>query len=557
MKISVDMSLCGRLVAAVACVLLGACGGTASTDTVVTDDIAEVRELIADRSFGAGVALSPLSVETVTSGGGFAATNVDTLHFGDSNGPTAWQMCQWWSRYDLGGTPAVRTTEGTCYANAGKRVMRRDDGTLLLEVLGSAEYDAPRRDGEAWPHLLVQQDFDPAPVVGAMSSLTLSMNLRVAYCRNAMESGYDEALHTVQAPFYLHLRNTNRSSEDYGKALWVGIPTFDYRYERLAATESVHWDTGTATYIYTVPPRSIWGDISFHDGRWHAVCRDILPAVRRALEAMRERGELTHSSADDMAVTGMNFGWEVPGTFDAAMEVRGMSLLAAMRRTEPVRVCLATTMGDIVLELDDRTPRHRDNFAALVREGYYDSLLFHRVIGDFMIQGGDPRTRTVSGAEFDVEGPETGERRYWESIPAEIRFPELYHRRGVLAAAREGDDVNPERRSSRTQFYIVWGRRMDDAALEATQERVRRQLGEWFYYPDSVREAYRTVGGTPHLDGAYTVFGHVVEGMETLEAIQRTPTDSLDRPIEDVRILRARIVGADGRADDKDNGQND
>lgn len=133
-------------------------------------------------------------------------------------------MCQWWSRYDLGGTPAVRTTEGTCYANAGKRVMRRDDGTLRLEVLGSAEYDAPRRDGEAWPHLLVQQDFDPAPVVGAMSSLTLSMNLRVAYCRNAMESGYDEALHTAQAPFYLHLRNTNRSSEDYGKALWGRYP---------------------------------------------------------------------------------------------------------------------------------------------------------------------------------------------------------------------------------------------------------------------------------------------------------------------------------------------
>ena len=94
------------------------------------------------------------------------------------------------------------------------------------------------------------------------------------------------------------------ASEDYGKALWVGIPTFDYRYERLAAEESVHWDTGTATYIYTVPPRSICGDISFHDGRWHAVCRDILPAVKRALEAMRERGELTHSSADDMAVTG-------------------------------------------------------------------------------------------------------------------------------------------------------------------------------------------------------------------------------------------------------------
>lgn len=160
-----------------------------------------------------------------------------------------------------------------------------------------------------------------------------------------------------------------------------------------------------------------------------------------------------------------------------------------------------------------------------------------------MIQGGDPRTRTLSGAEFDAEGPETGDPRYWESIPAEIRFPELCHRRGVLAAAREGDDVNPERRSSRTQFYIVWGRTFDDAALDATEERVRGQLGDTFAYPETVREAYRTVGGTPHLDGAYTVFGHVVEGLETVGAIQRTPTDSLDRPLEDVRIVRARIVG--------------
>lgn len=204
---------------------------------------------------------------------------------------------------------------------------------------------------------------------------------------------------------------------------------------------------------------------------------------------------------------------------------------------------MTTTMGDIVLALDDRTPLHRDNFATLVREGYYDSLLFHRVIENFMIQGGDPRTREITGAEFDAEGPETGDPRYWESIPAEILYPEIYHRRGVLAAAREGDDVNPERRSSRTQFYIVWGRTFDDAALNATEERLRQQLGDKFSYPDAIREVYCTEGGTPHLDGAYTVFGHVVEGMDVVDAIQRTPTDSLDRPVEDVRILRARIVG--------------
>ena len=111
----------------------------------------------------------------------------------------------------------------------------------------------------------------------------------------------------------------------------------------------------------------------------------------------------------------------------------------------------------------------------------------------------------------------------------------------ALAAAREGDDVNPERRSSRTQFYIVWGRAFDDEELDRMQSRIAAATRGRAVMPDSVREAYRTVGGTPHLDGQYTVFGRVVEGLETVEAIQRTPTDSLDRPATDVRILSARV----------------
>ncbi len=211
-------------------------------------------------------------------------------------------------------------------------------------------------------------------------------------------------------------------------------------------------------------------------------------------------------------------------------------------QSNPSRVRMSTTAGDIVLELDDRTPRHRDNFIRLVGEGYFDSLLFHRVIEGFMIQGGDPRTRDITGAEFDPEGPETGDPYYWGEIDAEILYPELYHRRGVLAAAREGDDVNPARRSSRTQFYIVWGRTFDDEALDRMRERMAKATdGRCGAMPDSVREAYRTVGGTPHLDGQYTVFGRVAEGLETVEAIQRVPTDSLDRPVTDVRILSARV----------------
>ena len=208
----------------------------------------------------------------------------------------------------------------------------------------------------------------------------------------------------------------------------------------------------------------------------------------------------------------------------------------------PKRVALETTMGKITVELSDLTPLHRDNFVALTQEGYFDSLLFHRVIENFMIQGGDPRTRTISGSEFDANGPETGEARYWGKIDAEINFPTLFHQRGALAAAREGDMVNPQRRSSSTQFYIVWGRTFTDEQLDAQQARISRATQGQVTLPDHIRQAYKTIGGTPHLDGQYTVFGHVVEGLEIVEKIQRTATDSLDRPVEDVRILKATVL---------------
>ena len=208
----------------------------------------------------------------------------------------------------------------------------------------------------------------------------------------------------------------------------------------------------------------------------------------------------------------------------------------------PKRVALDTTMGKITVELSDLTPKHRDNFVALAEEGYFDSLLFHRVIENFMIQGGDPRTRTISGREFDANGPETGDARYWSEIDAEILFPTLYHQRGALAAAREGDMVNPQRRSSSTQFYIVWGRTFPDEQLDAQQARISRATQGKVPLPDHIREGYKTIGGTALLYGQYTVFGHVVEGLDIVEKIQRTLTDSLDRPVEDVRIIKATVL---------------
>lgn len=164
-------------------------------------------------------------------------------------------------------------------------------------------------------------------------------------------------------------------------------------------------------------------------------------------------------------------------------------------------VLLETTEGNIRVVLYDETPRHRDNFLNLVENHFYDSLLFHRVIPNFMIQGGDPTSRRAK------PGQELGEGDIYYTIEPEFRLPAIDHRRGVLAAAREGDDVNPQQRSSACQFYIV-----------------TRQ------------------GGTPHLDGKYTVFGEVVEGMDVADRIQNVPRDSNDRPLQDVRIIRATRI---------------
>ncbi len=195
-------------------------------------------------------------------------------------------------------------------------------------------------------------------------------------------------------------------------------------------------------------------------------------------------------------------------------------------------VRLETTMGNIRIALSDLTPVHRDNFLRLAEEGFYDGVLFHRVIEDFMVQAGDPDSR--GAAPDSLLG--NGGPGY--TLPAEIVFPELCHLRGSVAAAREGDDVNPEFRSSGSQFYIVWGERMRKASME----RVLAHLAEKGVELDRFMvNDYQMIGGTPHLDGTYTVFGQVIEGLEVVEAMQGVDTDANDRPLEDVVIVRAVV----------------
>ena len=216
-----------------------------------------------------------------------------------------------------------------------------------------------------------------------------------------------------------------------------------------------------------------------------------------------------------------------------ALLLAGVWCLSACNKKED-HVVLETTMGTIELKLYDATPLHRDNFRNLVREGAYDSLLFHRVIKDFMIQGGDPDSKNAAPGSLLGDG----DKPY--TVPAEFRLDEgIFHRRGVLAAAREGDDVNPEQRSSAMQFYIVWGRVFDEAGLDQIQKRLDRRTGGSVKLTPEMREVYKTTGGTPHLDGQYTVFGEVVSGLDVVDAIQQVATDGNDRPLEDVRIIRA------------------
>jgi peptidyl-prolyl cis-trans isomerase B (cyclophilin B) len=187
----------------------------------------------------------------------------------------------------------------------------------------------------------------------------------------------------------------------------------------------------------------------------------------------------------------------------------------------PCLVEMTTPFGVMVIQLSDETPLHRDNFVKLVEEGFYDSLLFHRVIRGFMIQGGDPNSR---GAGPDVR---LGSGGPGYQIPAEFRSG-LVHTKGALSAARMSDGVNPEKKSSGSQFYIVQGNKNSDSTLDKVES------SKSFRYTTAQREAYKEVGGTPHLDQDYTVFGHVIEGLDIIDKIAAVVTLPGDRPKEDV-----------------------
>ena len=242
---------------------------------------------------------------------------------------------------------------------------------------------------------------------------------------------------------------------------------------------------------------------------------------------------------------------------------------------------IETSAGDIVVKLYNETPRHRDNFIKLAQDGTYEGTLFHRVIKDFMIQAGDPESKNAP------KGKMLGAGDMGYTIPAEFVYPKYFHKKGALSAARQGDNVNPEKASSGCQFYIVTGKVYSDSTLldmerqmnqlrlnNAFQALVQKNMKtiyklrregnqdglldlqdsliaqaeaqvekeEPFRFTPEQVQAYTTVGGTPHLDGEYTVFGEVLEGMDVVDKIQRVKTDRNDRPEEDVVIEKVTVL---------------
>ena len=239
------------------------------------------------------------------------------------------------------------------------------------------------------------------------------------------------------------------------------------------------------------------------------------------------------------------------------------------------RLKIKTTEGDIIIRLYDETPKHRDNFLKLVKEEYFNGTLFHRVIKDFMIQGGDPDSKNApKGKMLGTGGPDY-------TIPAEFVYPQYFHKRGALSAARTGDEVNPEKESSGSQFYIVWGKTFKPAELKQMEHQMAMQQEQQLFnqltrehheeimnlrrnrdrvglqelqdklieqtkttckqqgkpsFTEEQIEVYTNVGGTPFLDNQYTVFGEVEEGLDIVERIQNCDTDRNDRPTEDVKI---------------------
>jgi hypothetical protein len=261
------------------------------------------------------------------------------LDFGDANNVPAWKLCQWATQYSLATASCIRDTDGTLsYGNEGKRVVvgRSDSANpgLTLEVRGSAEYGSrARRQGESWPHLLVEQDALRLHPLDELREVRLRIRVRLLYSRCVMSGAeYDPGLHAAQFQMFLIVQNIRPGSAERGNYFWFGVPFYDSRYDIPPAYMAA--DAGkkdaTGRFIYTVAGETL-GETSLKTGQWLALNVDLLPHIVKGLREAVKSGYLKSSDPHDYAVANMNLGWEIPGTFDAAIQVQDLEISAALK----------------------------------------------------------------------------------------------------------------------------------------------------------------------------------------------------------------------------------
>ncbi len=280
-----------------------------------------VRQLLPDADFDHGFAV----VRPFTY---IDEPNVDSLDFYIPGKQPQWNLVQWNTRYVFKAPGRRKSRHAISYKNETKRVTLTDKRELTLEIRTSKEYLQPRKYGEQWPHLLIEQPFTNAHVhLNEYRQVTMSFDLRLDYCRSAMSKDtYDAGLHAGQTPFYFYVINANPESKGYRDAVWLGIPSYDSREKGTSDERHYQWDIGTSTYIYTISTREAWGDVDFLDHKWHSTKVDVLGLLRDAISRQQENGHFQYTRLEDMVIMSMNFGWEMPGTFDGAVSIRRLRL---------------------------------------------------------------------------------------------------------------------------------------------------------------------------------------------------------------------------------------
>ncbi len=303
------------------CLLLMQCKNGKPEQTQYEADTVSV---LGDHRFEKGLSLKGTNSST-------SPTGKYIYPFGGEQEQSVWELAEWGSKYQLSQEQLETVGETKIYRDPGKAISFAQQGShVTMTVTASQEYDAPRKNNEAWPHLLIEQAIPSKPLLKALKGLLLQFDGRLVQNEMKMTAEqFDPGLHTAQFQLFLNVQDLNPESPAYGDYLWFGIPFYDYRHRQaeVYAAQDVGKGDATGKFIYSLANTDFM-EGSYHDGEWIRVEKDLYPFIMKALEIAKERGYLKNSALEDFRVSGMNLGWEVPGTFDVSFEFKEFDLKA-------------------------------------------------------------------------------------------------------------------------------------------------------------------------------------------------------------------------------------